>query len=373
MYHSIVYSIVDCQRTMARRLTALSAILALVLLSAPKYSAFQPSTRRPRFPPSLLHFSTEGVGTDDAVVRKKCGYRFEGRWEQRTELSNLAIGQKLLGRKIEGRELVEGKTGPKIWFECGIGRIDGRGDWQMVNGMLRLGRRGARKSVTKKRIARMTDKVVDLYVSKVDEARGLLEVTTSLEQAGEIAGRDKKIPASSLEKGRELVGQVVKLEPFGAIVDIGANRNGLLHIQRVADLFGKYIDKEEGLVESGLERGAKIRVAILSNEKKRLFLDFTSDVKEDANAKRKQEEQAKDDKIVAEKVDKKENGDDVYASVSDGNDEAAAWGAYDAEDADAGDWAAPNDGADDWAAFAIGEEGYDEDDDIEDALGIGSY
>ena len=306
-------------------------------------------------------------------MRKKCGYRFEGRWEQRTELSNLAIGQKLLGRKIEGRELVEGKTGPKIWFECGIGRIDGRGDWQMVNGMLRLGRRGARKSVTKKRIARMTDKVVDLYVSKVDEARGLLEVTTSLEQAGEIAGRDKKIPASSLEKGRELVGQVVKLEPFGAIVDIGANRNGLLHIQRVADLFGKYIDKEEGLVESGLERGAKIRVAILSNEKKRLFLDFTSDVKEDANAKRKQEEQAKDDKIVAEKVDKKENGDDVYASVSDGNDEAAAWGVYDAEDADAGDWAAPNDGADDWAAFAIGEEGYDEDDDIEDALGIGSY
>ena len=42
-------------------------------------------------------------------------------------------------------------------------------------------------------------------------------------------------------------------------------------------------------------------------------------------------------------------------------------------DADAGDWAAPNDGADDWTAFAIGEEGYDEDDDIEDALGIGSY
>jgi hypothetical protein len=39
-------------------------------------------------------------------------------------------------------------------------------------------------------------------------------------------------------------------------------------MENVADLYGLYIDKEQGLEEAGLERGARIRVAVLSNEKK---------------------------------------------------------------------------------------------------------
>jgi predicted RNA-binding protein with RPS1 domain len=75
-------------------------------------------------------------------------------------------------------------------------------------------------------------------------------------------------PASLLQPKQELVGTVTRIVPYGVFVDVGANRRGLLHIQKVADLYGHYIDKEQGLEEAGLERGARIRVAVLSNEKK---------------------------------------------------------------------------------------------------------
>lgn len=310
--------------------------------------------------------------------RNKCGYLFEGRWEQRKDLADLKIGDKLLGRKLDGCDLLEAKTGPKIFFECGVGRVDLKGKWHIVNGMLRLGRRGARRSVTKKRVGRMTGKIVELYVSRIDTSAGRLEVTTSQEQAEEAAASgEKKIPASSLEVGDELVGTVVKVEDYGVFVDVGANRLGLMHIQRVADLFDRYIKESEGLAEAGLERGAKIRVAVVSNEKKRLFLDFTPDVKEDADAERKEqqrkreeEEEKKAKKAASKKVDEVKATAKVRAQQDEDDDsgisadEAAAWAAYGAGDDDAADW----------ATFAAGDDDrYDEDDDIEDALGIGSY
>ena len=154
--------------------------------------------------------------TGAANRRNKCGYFFEGRWEQRKNLADLEIGDKLFGRKLDGHDLLEATTGPKIFFECGVGRLDAKGNWHMVNGMLRLGRRGARKSATKKRMARITNKVVDLFVSRIDTANGRLEVTTSLEKAEEVAVTgDKKTPASSLKAGDELTGTVVKVRDYG--------------------------------------------------------------------------------------------------------------------------------------------------------------
>mmetsp|Transcript_3297 Transcript_3297/g.7229 ORF Transcript_3297/g.7229 Transcript_3297/m.7229 type:complete len:398 (+) Transcript_3297:49-1242(+) len=319
--------------------------------------------------------------TGAANRRNKCGYLFEGRWEQRKNLADLEIGDKLFGRKLDGRDLLEAKTGPKIFFECGVARLDAEGNWHMVNGMLRLGRRGARKSATKKRVARMTDKAIDLFVSRIDTATGRLEVTTSLEKAEEAAGTgDKKTPASSLKAGDELIGTVVEVRDYGVFVDVGANRLGLLHIQRVADLFDRYIKKAEGLAEAGLERGAQIRVAVVTNEKKRLFLDFTPDVKNEAETKRKDRQRERDEaaekkaaRRAAEMRDKEEKAKPKASASENGDelsgisaDEAAAWAAYGASD---------DDDVADWAAFAAGDDSsaYDEDDDIEDALGIGSY
>ena len=302
--------------------------------------------------------------TDDKRKLRKCGYLFEGRWEQRRDLAELSVGEKLLGRKVDGCDLLDGKTGPKVFFECGVGRVDPQGRWHIVNGMLRLGRQGARKSVTAKRVKRLTDKVVDLYVTRIDTATGKLEVTTSAELAEEASQGKPKVPASSLKVGTELVGTVVRVEDYGVLVDVGANRLGLLHIQTVADLLGKYIDKARGLALAGLERGAQISVAVSSNEKKRLFLDFTTATKNEAHQQKFREEEERAQ--IKGNEEKEKSADE---SISIASDEAAAWAAYGARDDD-------DDGtadAADWEAFAAAGNTYDEDDDIEDALGIGSY
>ncbi len=300
------------------------------------------------------HYSTrEATPTSEHDV-KPCFYKSpDGEWKQRTQLKDLVHGQLVVGRKISTSDLLEAKTGPKVFFEVGVGRIDTRGNWQIVNSMLRLGKKYSKPSVIKKKAGRLAGKPVELYVSKVCLDTCRLEVTLSLEEQLAIDENITKISASSLKPGEELVGKVVQVRPYGVIIDVGANRDGLLHIQKVADLFGKYIDKQDGLEESGLERGATVKVTVQSNERKRLFLDFTDETK----ALAAQERQGVP--AVSEKTSEEENMVDLddeeptqYNEYDISDDEAAAWAAY---------------GSDDF------EDDYDEDADIEDALGIGSY
>ena len=125
----------------------------------------------------------------------------------------------------------------------------------MVSGMLRVGKKWTKQSVVRKKVAKLSGKPVELYVHKIRLDNGNLEVCKSLE---DLDGQNKIdemrniVSASTLKAGQELVGEVVELKPYGCLVDVGANRKGLLHIQKVADLYGKYIDKEEGLENAGL-------------------------------------------------------------------------------------------------------------------------
>jgi predicted RNA-binding protein with RPS1 domain len=192
------------------------------------------------------------------------------------------VGQRLSGHVVE--EFLEARTGPKLFFECGVGQTNSKGEWRMVNGMLRLDR--SKLSVAKKRTARIRKKdQVDLYVSRIQAECGRLEVCADPDNVKRYKSQGK-VSVSSLKPGQEVVGEVVKLLPYGVMVDVGANRLGLLHIQKVADLYGRYINKEKGLDKFGLERGARIKLVVLSNEKKRLSLDFTEDVKEEAAEER---------------------------------------------------------------------------------------
>jgi predicted RNA-binding protein with RPS1 domain len=194
-----------------------------------------------------------------------------------------------------------------------------------------------------------------------------MEVKLSLEEVEQDLETVKpKFSASSLKVGQELIGKVVELKPFGCIVDVGANRNGMLHITRVAALYGRYINKEKGLEEAGLERGATIKVAVHSNENRKLILDFTQETKDIAAREAeaiKREEERTSVSLPTKETDQQVNvhglesvKNDKEVSISE--QEAAAWAAYVDNNDDV------KDDEDDY---------YDEDEEIEDMLGIGSY
>jgi len=293
-----------------------------------------------------------------------------GRWEPRVDIQNLRIGQNLTG--VVFQELLNGTTGPKLFLDCGIGRRDKPGKWQIVTGMLRLGGKGMKESVINKKATKLRKKAlgISVFVSKIYKMSARIEVVTDEEL---IQQEPPLVSVSSLKKNQEVVGTVVRLENFGAIVNVGANRCGLLHIQRVADLYGRYIDKVKGLQDAGLEVGARIRVQVAELDKRRLFLDFTADVRKEAadERQRKAEELQKQKEArmksfalaqQAAVVDSSEPASQSTLEVSD--EEAAAWAAYAAGDTDVDE---PEDDEDD--------EYDDEDDDnaIEDALGLGSW
>jgi len=110
------------------------------------------------------------------------------------------------------------------------------------------------------------------------------------------------------------------------------------------------------LKSAGLARGSHVRVVVLNNEKKRLEFDL----------------------YEAEKAPiAEESLDETAIGFSEGDEEALAWGAYNDERTDE----ISAEEADMWAAYAAYENSaedeendyYDEDEEIEDALGIGSY
>ena len=177
-----------------------------------------------------------------------------------------------------------------------------------------------------------------------------------------------KIPISSLRSHQEVTGEVVDVRSYGVIVDVGANRRGLLHIQKVADLYGRFIEKERGLVSAGLEKGAKVRLLVESNQKKRLYLDFTDDVKKEAESER-----ARLGSFVSSKPTNTGNSDPFST------EELAAWEEY-AESLDSKSGKVSLDAPPEDDSFGEDEDydedyddDYDEDRDIEDSLGLGTY
>lgn len=165
---------------------------------------------------------------------------------------------------------------------------------------------------------------------------------------------------------------MIDVRDYGVLIDVNANRNGLLHIQKVADLNGCYIDKQEGLKMAGLERGSQLRVCVERNEKKRLALDFTPDVKEAAELERKRNEKGEEE---GGKEDVKMEGKEevVEEEVVEGEEEEESSPEYD--EAAWADFAAADDyyDGDDDDDDTTRDDGYDEDRNIEDSLGIGYY
>lgn len=86
---------------------------------------------------------------------------------------------------------------------------------------------------------------VTVWVKKVDAEQGRLDLTM-IKPLG--------IEWGELKRGQRFTGKVVKLEKFGAFVDIGAERPGLVHISEVAayrveDIKEALKDNQEVLVQ----------------------------------------------------------------------------------------------------------------------------
>jgi predicted RNA-binding protein with RPS1 domain len=117
---------------------------------------------------------------------------------------------------------------------------------------------------------------VTVYVLKVEPNSG--RIALSLEKPPEK-------PISDLRVGDEVTGTVVRLESFGAFVDIGAERPGMIHVSELAT---DYIQKPDDVVNVGDEVKAKV---IKVNRKKRQI---------DLSIKALEEEQIRETVAVAD-------------------------------------------------------------------------
>ncbi|KAL9185093.1 hypothetical protein ACHAXT_002870 [Thalassiosira profunda] len=325
--------------------------------------------------------SSGGPSTSGACYYK----RADGPWRPRKELGSLAVGERLFATRLPGSDLLNAKTGPKVFLECGIGRKDDKGRWCIVNAMVRLGRRGMKSSVIRKKIRKLhPSELVEVYVSRVSPEEGRLEVCLTRDEAVDKGARERKIPASSLEVGEELAGVVRKVTPYGVFVDVNANRDGLLHISKVAARRDEYIAKEEGLKSVGLGRGAPVNVVVAKKEGKRLEFDLAPEVEESSDETSDLDMSADEAAAWAayaspdDSTEAELDASDTSFDVS--SDEASAWAAYGANDEEGREGDVAEDEAAMWAAYAVDSkeeedeyDEYDEDADIEDSLGIGSW
>jgi hypothetical protein len=216
-------------------------------------------------------------------------------WRERIELKDLTIGQELQGVLVQRH--LEGTTGPKVYIDCGVGRRSRSSDdgqqqqWRIVNGMLRLPKE-RKSSVTQKRAARLAKKAsIPVYVTRIFVASGRLEVSLTPPASTD----DKPMslqPTDSLQPGDEISGVPTVFRDYGILMKLlpNYNRHGLLHISKVSEACGLYVKQAAGLrrfasnfnndnIECG-EDGTIPLVVLANNKRRGIELDLSPALKQ---------------------------------------------------------------------------------------------
>jgi small subunit ribosomal protein S1 len=118
--------------------------------------------------------------------------------------------------------------------------------------------------LAKRKIEKVSDVVsqgqqVEVWVNKVDKKRGRLSLTMI---------RPLALRLRDIEEGAELTGSVTRLEPYGAFIDIGSEREGLVHISQISYDYIKH-------PEEALKVNDPVTVKVLKVDRKKRQVDLS--------------------------------------------------------------------------------------------------
>jgi transcriptional accessory protein Tex/SPT6 len=105
---------------------------------------------------------------------------------------------------------------------------------------------------------------IDVWVERVDANAGRLELT--LNQPIQLEWKD-------IKPGMKIVGNVVRLEKFGAFIEIGAVRPGLVH---VSEMSSGYVSDPSDLVKVG----DQVEVSVIDFDRKKRQIRLTMNIEE---------------------------------------------------------------------------------------------
>lgn len=104
---------------------------------------------------------------------------------------------------------------------------------------------------------------VDVWVHKIDANAGRLELTMIAPVA---------LEWGEIRVGMHTTGKVVRLEKFGAFVDIGAERSGLVHVSEMTD---GYVSDPSEVVHVGDE--VDVKIVEIDRKKRQIRLSMKED------------------------------------------------------------------------------------------------
>ena len=118
--------------------------------------------------------------------------------------------------------------------------------------------------LAKQKVEKVTDVVsqgqeVEVWVKKVDTKRGRISLTMIKPIA---------LKLRDIAEEAELEGVVTRLEPYGAFIDIGTDRDGLVHISQITYDYIKH-------PEDVLQVGQKVSVKVLKVNRKKRQVDLS--------------------------------------------------------------------------------------------------
>lgn len=232
--------------------------------------------------------------------------RGQGGRSKKSEVNRDRLGDLRVGENVEGK--ITGMAGFGVFVDIGVGK----------DGLVHV------SELAEGRVEKAEDvvQVGQTYTFKVLEvdADGS-RISLSLRRAQ----RSQRM--QQLEKGQILDGTVSGIATFGAFVDVGVGRDGLVHISELTD--GRV-----GKVEDAVKVGDKIKVRVLDvdTQSKRISLSLRLDDSQDedlpargdapaAPARRYNEERfqrpARDDRQQRNRPAREERQPEVYSSTPD--------------------------------------------------------